>query len=70
MEEEEEMDEDVFLDEALLHDMEESSQLLRDMEEREALASRLSKWKRPALSPAYLSHSKNIGKSHSNSKFE
>ncbi|KAI8535591.1 hypothetical protein RHMOL_Rhmol10G0186100 [Rhododendron molle] len=60
MEEEEEMDEDVFLDEALLHDMEESSQLLRDMEEREALASRLSKWKRPALSPAYLSHSKNI----------
>ncbi|XP_058186536.1 DNA polymerase delta catalytic subunit [Rhododendron vialii] len=60
MEEEEEMDEDVFLDETLLHDMEESSQLLRDMEEREALASRLSKWKRPALSPAYLSHSKNI----------
>lgn len=59
MEEEEEMDEDVvFLDETLLM---EESQLLRDMEEREAIASRLAKWKRPALSPAYQSYSKNIG---------
>jgi len=58
---EEEMDEDVFLDETLLY--EEEAQVLRDIEERQALSSRLSKWKRPTLSPSYLSQSQNIGKS-------
>ncbi|KAK3013412.1 hypothetical protein RJ639_008271 [Escallonia herrerae] len=58
--EEEEMDEDVFLDENLC---DEEALLLRDMEEREALASCLQKWKRPALSEPYLSQSQNIGKS-------
>ncbi|XP_052189553.1 DNA polymerase delta catalytic subunit [Diospyros lotus] len=55
---EEEMDEDVFLDETLLY--EEESQVLRDIEERQALSSRLSKWKRPTLSLSYLSQSQNI----------
>lgn len=58
IEEDEMLDEDVFLDETLLYDEEEM--LMRDMDEREAVASRLAKWKRPALSPAYLSQSTNI----------
>ncbi|GFY91305.1 DNA polymerase delta subunit 1 [Actinidia rufa] len=57
MAEEEDLDEDVFLDETLY---EEESQVLRDMEEREALASRLSKWKRPALSQPYMSQSQGV----------
>ncbi|GFY87499.1 hypothetical protein Acr_05g0011380 [Actinidia rufa] len=56
--EEEDLDEDVFLDETLY---DEESQVLRDMEEREALASRLSKWKRPAMSQPYLSQSQSVG---------
>ncbi|XP_047334461.1 DNA polymerase delta catalytic subunit [Impatiens glandulifera] len=56
--EEEEMDEDVFLDETLLHD--EESLVLRDMEEQEALSSRLSKWRRPPLSTSYQTQSPSI----------
>uniref|UniRef100_A0A5B7C8V6 DNA polymerase n=1 Tax=Davidia involucrata TaxID=16924 RepID=A0A5B7C8V6_DAVIN len=56
--EEEEMDEDVFLDQTLLD--EEESLVLRDMDERQALATRLSKWKRPSLSQAYQSQSQDI----------
>ncbi|KAL7255247.1 hypothetical protein ACSBR1_009413 [Camellia fascicularis] len=55
--EEEDMDEDVFLDETLY---EEESQVLRDMEEQQALSSRLFKWKRPALSQPYQSQSQGI----------
>ncbi|KAL0378216.1 UNVERIFIED_CONTAM: DNA polymerase delta catalytic subunit [Sesamum radiatum] len=51
--EEEELDEDVFLEETLLQYEEEDSQ-------RRALADRLAKWKRPALSPSLLSQSQNI----------
>ncbi|KAK4416654.1 DNA polymerase delta catalytic subunit [Sesamum alatum] len=51
--EEEELDEDVFLEETLLQYEEEDSQ-------RRALAERLAKWKRPALSPSLLSQSQNI----------
>ncbi|WOG82090.1 hypothetical protein DCAR_0101251 [Daucus carota subsp. sativus] len=58
IEEDDMLDEDVFLDETLLHEEEEL--LLRDMDEREAIALRLAKWKRPTLSPAYLSQSTNI----------
>ncbi|XP_074334109.1 DNA polymerase delta catalytic subunit isoform X1 [Apium graveolens] len=58
IDEDEMLDEDVFLDETLLY--EEEEMLMRDMDEREAIASRLAKWKRPALSPAYLSQSTNI----------
>ncbi|XP_042433725.1 DNA polymerase delta catalytic subunit-like [Zingiber officinale] len=54
--EEEMMDEDVFLDETMYQEDEEALILLRD----EALSSRLSKWKRPALSPSYFSGSENI----------
>ncbi|XP_043698298.1 DNA polymerase delta catalytic subunit [Telopea speciosissima] len=56
--EDDEMDEDVFLDETLLHEEEEA--LLRDAEERQVLASHLSKWKRPPLSSAYVSQSQSI----------
>ncbi|XP_020676528.1 DNA polymerase delta catalytic subunit [Dendrobium catenatum] len=52
------MDEDIFLEETLLK-YEEDEEALR-LAEDEALASRLSKWKRPALSPSYLSSSMNI----------
>lgn len=58
-EEEDMMDEDVFLDETILAEDEEALLLLdRD----EALASRLSRWKRPAL-PADLASgcSRNVG---------
>ncbi|CAK9171492.1 unnamed protein product [Ilex paraguariensis] len=56
--EEEEMDEDVFLDETLLY--EEEAEVLRDLEDRQALSLRLRKWKRPELSQAYLSQSQSI----------
>ncbi|XP_022132709.1 DNA polymerase delta catalytic subunit [Momordica charantia] len=48
---------DVFLDETLL---DEDALILRDIDERLALASRLSKWTRPPLSQDYLSQSKSI----------
>ncbi|XP_023636370.1 DNA polymerase delta catalytic subunit isoform X2 [Capsella rubella] len=52
------VEEDVFLDEALLYgDEDEESLILRDIEERE---SRSSAWARPPLSPAYLSNSQSI----------
>ncbi|KAL9158743.1 hypothetical protein ABFS82_08G088800 [Erythranthe guttata] len=51
--EEEELDEDVFFEETLLQYEEEDSQ-------RRALSDRLAKWKRPALSPSYISQSQNI----------
>ncbi|KAJ9536846.1 hypothetical protein OSB04_029579 [Centaurea solstitialis] len=57
MEVEEDMDEDVFLEENLV---DEDELILRDMEEREALATRLEKWKRPALSTGYQSQSEKI----------
>ncbi|XP_059624479.1 DNA polymerase delta catalytic subunit isoform X2 [Cornus florida] len=56
--EEEEMDEDVFLDQTLLY--EEESLVLRELEDRQALASRLSKWRRPSLSQSYQSQSQSI----------
>ncbi|KAJ1685857.1 hypothetical protein LUZ63_017247 [Rhynchospora breviuscula] len=57
--EEEMMDEDVFLEETLLkyEEDEEALLMLRD----EALSSRLSKWRRPALSSGYLTSSDSIG---------
>ncbi|KAK9292029.1 hypothetical protein L1049_019983 [Liquidambar formosana] len=59
--EDEDIDEDVFLDETLLHDYEdEETLILRDIEHRQALTSRLAKWARPPLSHAYLSQSQNI----------
>lgn len=53
------MDEDVFLEETLIkyEEDEEALMLLRD----EGLASRLSRWKRPSLSPLHLSQSQSIG---------
>ncbi|KAF3334178.1 DNA polymerase delta catalytic subunit [Carex littledalei] len=56
--EEEMMDEDFFLEETLLkyEEDEEALLLLRD----EAHSSRLSKWRRPALSSGYLSSSESI----------
>ncbi|KAL6542498.1 DNA polymerase delta catalytic subunit [Orobanche minor] len=53
MEEEEDFDEDIFLEETLIQYEEDDSQ-------RRAFAERLAKWKRPALSPSYLSQSQNI----------
>ncbi|XP_027357165.1 DNA polymerase delta catalytic subunit isoform X2 [Abrus precatorius] len=58
-EEEDFVDEDVFLDETLVSEDEESL-ILRDIEQRQALASRLSKWTRPSLSPEYLSQSRSV----------
>ncbi|KAK6922792.1 DNA-directed DNA polymerase, family B, exonuclease domain [Dillenia turbinata] len=55
-EEEDYYDEDVFLDETLIED----SLALRDIEDRQALTYRLSKWTRPPLSQDYLSQSKSI----------
>ncbi|CAL9748000.1 unnamed protein product [Musa acuminata subsp. burmannicoides] len=57
--EEEMMDEDVFLEETLLRyeEDEEAVLLLRD----EAFSSRLSRWRRPALSPSHLSGCESIG---------
>ncbi|PRQ49453.1 putative DNA-directed DNA polymerase [Rosa chinensis] len=57
-EEEEFLDEDVFLDETLLET--EDDLILRDSEQRQSLASRLTRWARPPLSDAYKSASKSI----------
>lgn len=51
--EEEDLDEDVFLEETLLQ-YEEDSQVLRELEESNAIKERLQKWKRPSLSQAYI----------------
>ena len=53
------VDEDVFLDETLISEDEESL-ILRDIEQRQALAFRLSKWTRPPLSHDYLSQSRSV----------
>ncbi|KAK8542673.1 hypothetical protein V6N13_136771 [Hibiscus sabdariffa] len=58
--EEDFVDEDFFLDETLMGEEEVESLILRDLEEREAFASRLSKWARPPLSDAYISQSRSI----------
>ncbi|KAL1301127.1 DNA polymerase delta catalytic subunit [Arachis ipaensis] len=50
------VDEDVFLNETLITEDEESL-ILHDIEERQALANRLSKWTRPPLSSDYVSQS-------------
>ncbi|XP_057550361.1 DNA polymerase delta catalytic subunit isoform X1 [Amaranthus tricolor] len=55
--EDEEFDEDVFLEDHLI---DEDAQILRDIDERQALASRLSKWARPPLSQSYISQSQSI----------
>ncbi|KAL2347216.1 hypothetical protein Fmac_001216 [Flemingia macrophylla] len=57
--EEEFMDEDVFLDETLLSTDEESL-ILRDIEQRQSLATRLSKWTRPPLHADYVSQSRSV----------
>ncbi|CAH9062009.1 unnamed protein product [Cuscuta europaea] len=56
---EEDVDEDIFLEETLLQ-YDEDTQVLRELEEKHALAERLCKWKRPQLSQAYLSQSQSI----------
>ncbi|CAH9127494.1 unnamed protein product [Cuscuta epithymum] len=56
---EEDVDEDIFLEETLLQ-YDEDTQVLRELEEKHALAERLCKWKRPLLSQAYLSQSQSI----------
>ncbi|KAL6284732.1 hypothetical protein ACE6H2_015661 [Prunus campanulata] len=56
--EDEFLDEDVFLDETLFET--EDDLILRDIEERQALASRLTKWARPSISHAYSSASRSI----------
>ncbi|XP_068330245.1 DNA polymerase delta catalytic subunit [Pyrus communis] len=57
-EEEEFVDEDVFLDETLFET--EDDLVLRDIDQRQSLASRLTKWARPPLSHAYTSASRNV----------
>ncbi|XP_020234941.1 DNA polymerase delta catalytic subunit [Cajanus cajan] len=57
--EEEFMDEDVFLDETLLS-ADEESLILRDIEQRQALATRLSKWTRPPLDADYVAQSRSV----------
>ncbi|EXB40942.1 DNA polymerase delta catalytic subunit [Morus notabilis] len=57
--EDEFVDEDVFLDETLLPE-DEDSLILRDLDKRHALASRLSRWARPPLSDDYASASRNV----------
>ena len=60
--EEDFVDEDVFFDETLMGEEDVESLILRDLEERQAIASRLTKWARPSLSDAYISQSRSIGK--------
>lgn len=60
-EEEDEMDEDVYLDETLLRVHDEEEIILRDSQVFESLAACLSRWKRPPLSQAYLFHSQAVG---------
>ena len=59
--EEDFVDEDVFFDETLMGEEDVESLILRDLEERQAIASRLTKWARPSLSDAYISQSRSIG---------
>lgn len=59
--EEEDLDEDVFLEETLLQ-YEEDSQVLRELEESNAINERLQKWKRPPLSQAYIAQTQSICK--------
>lgn len=54
------LDEDVFLDEV---PEDEESLILRDIEQRQGFASRLSKWVRPPLSSAYVPQSQGISES-------
>lgn len=56
------LDEDVFLDETLLPEDEESL-ILRDIEQRQDFASRLAKWARPPLSSGYVSQCQSISES-------
>ncbi|OMP04435.1 DNA-directed DNA polymerase, family B, pol2 [Corchorus olitorius] len=58
--EEDFVDEDVFLEETLMGEEDVESLILRDIEQRQALTSRLSKWARPPLSDAYTSQSCSI----------
>jgi len=58
--EEDFMDEDVFIDQTLVSEDEESI-ILRDIEQRQALAARLSKWTRPPLSDDYVAQSCSVG---------
>ena len=60
--EEDFVDEDVFLEETLMGEEDVESLILRDVEQRQALASRLSKWARPPVSGVYISRSCSIGK--------
>ncbi|GAY66239.1 hypothetical protein CUMW_247140 [Citrus unshiu] len=53
------LDEDVFLDETLLPEDEESL-ILRDIEQRQDFASRLAKWARPPLLSGYVSQCQSI----------
>lgn len=55
------MDEDVYLDETLVRVHDEEEMILRDSQVFESLAACLSRWKRPPLSQAYLSHSQAVG---------
>jgi len=55
--EEEFMDEDVFTEQTLG----DIDQTLCDIEQRQTLAARLSKWKRPPLSADYVAHSRSVG---------
>lgn len=56
--EDEFVDEDFYLDETLI--LEEEEEILRDIEDRRALACRLAKWVRPPLSDDYVSQSRSI----------
>ncbi|KAK9111468.1 hypothetical protein Scep_018987 [Stephania cephalantha] len=62
MDEDDMMDEDVFLDETLLHaeDEEAAFQIHEEEERRKVIAFRLEKWRRPPMSPSFLSQSCNI----------
>ncbi|KAK9110336.1 hypothetical protein Sjap_018396 [Stephania japonica] len=62
MDEDDMMDEDVFLDETLLHaeDEEAAFQIHEEEERRKVIDFRLRKWRRPPLSPSFLSQSCNI----------
>ncbi|KAF3440626.1 hypothetical protein FNV43_RR18910 [Rhamnella rubrinervis] len=57
--EDEFLDEDVFLDETLVSE-DQDALILRDLEERQALATRLSKWLRPPLSDSFVSQSRSV----------
>ncbi|XP_022734015.1 DNA polymerase delta catalytic subunit-like isoform X2 [Durio zibethinus] len=58
--EEDIVDEDVFFEENLMGEEDVESLILRDFEERQALASRLSKWARPPPSDAYIFQSRGV----------